>query len=136
MICSGSNLERIMDLGDQPNGNYFPTHAELDSEPTFPFAMAVCQDCWEVQIEEFPSVELMFSNHPYVTGVNMPVVSHFEQMAEDAIRKFDIPKNSLVIDIGANDGSLLTKFRDLGMKILMEDPEERTEKLANEINDS
>jgi len=78
----------------------------------------------------------MFSSYLHVVGAYMPVLSDFEQMAEDAIREFDVPKSSLVIDIGANDGSLLTKFRDLGMKILMEDPEERTEKLANEINDS
>lgn len=132
MNCHKSNLERFLDLGSQPNGNFFPTYDEVGSEPTFPFAMVICQDCWQVQIEEFPPVELMFSNHPYITGVNMPVVSHFEQMAEDVIRKFRISKNSLVIDIGANDGTLLSKFRDRGMRILGVDPSERTEKLANE----
>jgi C-methyltransferase-like protein/putative zinc binding protein/methyltransferase family protein len=132
MNCRSSRLERILDMGNQPNGNFFPTYNELDSEPTFPFVMTVCQDCWQVQIEEFPSVELMFSNHPYITGVNMPVVSHFEQMAEDAIKKYGITKNSLVIDIGANDGTLLSKFRDRGMRILGVDPGERTGKLAKE----
>jgi len=132
MNCRSSNLERILDLGSQPNGNFFPTLIELDSELTFPFAMAVCVDCWQVQIEEFPPVELMFSNHPYITGVNMPVVCHFEQLAEDAIKKYGIAKNSLIIDIGANDGTLLSIFRDLGMRILGVDPGGLTGKLAKE----
>jgi hypothetical protein len=130
MNCRSSNLERFFDLGIQPNGNFFPTHAELDSEPTFPLAMAVCQDCWQVQIEEFPPVELMFSNHPYITGVNMPVISHFKHLVEITINKYKFAKNSLVIDIGANDGTLLLEFRDRGMRILGIDPGKRTGKLS------
>jgi len=132
MNCRGVNLERFIDLGEQPNGNHFPDEENLDSETKFPFAMAVCTDCWQVQIEEFPSVELMFSNHPYITGVNMPVVSHFEGMAKDAIEKFKISKNSLVLDIGANDGTLLSMFRKSGMRVMGIDPGERTGQLAKE----
>jgi hypothetical protein len=132
MNCRSSNLERFLDLGIQPNGNFFPTHDELDSVPRFPFEMLVCQDCWQVQIKEFPDVESMFSNHPYITGENMPVVSHFEQLVEDAINKYGFAQNSLVLDIGANDGTLLSKFHDRGMRILGVDPGKRTGKLAKE----
>jgi len=132
MNCYSSNLELFLDLGSQPNGNFFPSFNELNSEPIFPFAMVVCQDCWQVQIKEFPQVEYMFSNHPYITGVNMPVVSHFEQLVEDVINKYSIAPNSLIIDIGANDGTLLSKFHDHGMRILGIDPCKRTGKLAKE----
>lgn len=130
--CNGSDLERFIDLGRQPNGNRFPSYNELNSEPTFPFAMSVCHDCWQVQLEEFPSMEFMFANHPYITGVNMPVVSHFDTMIKDVINKYGIEKNSLVIDIGANDGTLLSKFRETGMRVLGIDPGERTGRLAKE----
>ena len=132
MNCGGSNLVRFIDLGDQPNGNHFPSHEDFDNEPKFPFAMAVCTDCWQVQLEEFPSAEFMFANHPYVTGVNMPVVDHFDQMVQDALKKFPFSKNSLVIDIGANDGTLLNRFREAGMRVIGVDPGQRTGKLARE----
>jgi hypothetical protein len=132
MNCHSLNLESIINLGSQPNGNFFPSYSELDSEPKFPFEMVVCQDCWQVQIKEFPQVEFMFSNHPYITGVNMPVVSHFEQMVEDVIKKYGIAQNSLVMDIGANDGTLLSKFHVRGMRILGVDPCKRTGRLAKE----
>ena len=54
MNCGGLKLERFLDLGHQPNGNHFPVAADFENELSFPFAMDVCTDCWQVQIEEFP----------------------------------------------------------------------------------
>ena len=130
MNCHSVNLKRFIDLGNQPNGNHFPFSVDFDKEPSFPFAMAVCTDCWQVQIEEFPSVEFMFSNHPYITGVNMPVVEHFERMVSNTLSKFPLAPNSLVIDIGANDGTLLKNFHSAGMRVLGVDPGKRTGELA------
>lgn len=130
MNCRGSHLTRFLDLGNQPNGNHFPTGDELDREPIFPFAMAVCTDCWQVQIEEFPPVEFMFSNHPYITGVNMPVVRHFDKLVADTLQKFPLRPNSLVVDIGANDGTLLKRFHTAGMRVLGVDPGQRTGEIA------
>lgn len=130
MNCGSTALKRFIDLGDQPNGNHFPAESEKDRELKFPFAMCVCTDCWQVQLEEFPSMEFMFSNHPYVTGINMPVVSHFKTMVERTVFRYGLEPNSLVIDIGANDGTLLSKFRDKGMRVLGVDPGARTGKLC------
>lgn len=133
MNCHSSNLKKFFDLGNQPNGNHFPSLQELDQEKKFPFAMLVCTDCWQVQIEEFPEVDYMFLNHPYITGLNQPVVSHFEMLAQHIIEKFSIAPNSLIIDIGANDGTFLSKFRDLGMRVLGIDPCKQTYPLAKDI---
>jgi len=130
MNCGSTALKRFIDLGDQPNGNHFPAESEKDRELKFPFAMCVCSVCWQVQLEEFPSMEFMFSNHPYVTGINMPVVSHFKTMVERTVFRYGLEPNSLVIDIGANDGTLLSKFRDKGMRVLGVDPGARTGKLC------
>lgn len=75
-------------------------------------------------------MEFMFSNHPYITGVNMPVVTHFRTMVERTIFRYDLEPNSLVIDIGANDGTLLKTFQDSGMRVLGVDPGARTGKLC------
>lgn len=128
--CGGSRLERFLDLGDQPNGNHFPSLQGLGKEPLFPMAMAVCPACWQVQIEEFPPVEFMFANHPYITGVNMPVVDHFDHLVRNTLEKFPMQKNSLVLDIGANDGTLLKRFQRAGMRVLGIDPGQRCGQLA------
>jgi SAM-dependent methyltransferase len=132
MNCHSQHLERFIDLGHQPNGNVFPSLNELENEQLFPCVMLVCTQCWQVQLEEFPSVDAMFTNHPYITGVNQPVVSHFEKLVHDIVHKFDIKSNSLVLDIGANDGTLLSKFRDRGMRVLGIDPCKRTSELSKD----
>lgn len=75
-------------------------------------------------------MEFMFSNHPYVTGVNMPVVSHFKTMVERTVFRYGLEPNSLVIDIGANDGTLLSMFAEKGMRVLGVDPGAKTGKLC------
>lgn len=134
MNCGSKNLKKFLDLGTQPNGNHFPSYNELIIEPKFNFAMDVCVDCWQVQIEEFPSPEFMFSNHPYLTGLNKPVLDHFRQLSISIANKFDFPKSPLVLDIGANDGSLLSMFRDLGFRVLGVDPGKLSGLTAKEKN--
>ena len=126
MNCGAAALRRFIDLGEQPNGNHVLSESEIKSELRFSFAMAVCTDCWQVQIEEFPPMELMFSNHPYITGVNMPVVDHFFKLVDHTIFRWDIKEHSLVLDIGANDGTLLKLFQQRGMRVLGVDPGKRT----------
>ena len=132
MNCGSNQLKEFIDLGTQPNGNNFITEDEIEKEPFFSMAMLVCLDCWQVQIEEFPSPEFMFSNHPYITGVNVPVVRHFERLAPHIINKLGLEKNSLVIDVGCNDGTFLKYFENNGMRTLGVDPGERTGQLARE----
>ena len=92
--------------------------------------MLFCEDCGQVQIEEFPSVEFMFSNHPYVTGLNMPIVDHFKILVERTIFKYELSKNDLVIDIGFNDGTLYLFSEEKGLRVLGIDPGSNTCKLS------
>ncbi len=132
MNCGHRSLEPFIDLGDQPNGNVFPSAEEISTEETYPFVMCVCTNCWQVQLETFPPVHQMFSHHPYLTGLNQPVVEHFESLARKVIDKFNLEANSLVFDIGANDGTLLSKFRDLGMRVMGMDPCHNTNPIASD----
>ena len=130
MICGSARLEPFLDLGRQPNGNSFPDSEGKGSEVTYPLSMSVCQECWLVQLDDMPPPEVLFTNHPYITGVNAPIVQHFGNLSKHIVEKFEIPEQSLVIDIGANDGTFLETFRALGMRTLGVDPGQRTGKLA------
>lgn len=130
--CGSTHVQPFMDLGNQPNGNHFPAPSEIQAEIKFPFTMAVCKECWQVQIQESPSQEYMFLDHPYVTGLNAPVLTHFKALVETILFRYDIKPNSLVVDIGANDGTLLSFFRDKGMRVIGVDPCVRTNHLSSE----
>lgn len=130
LICGSASLERFLDLGEQPNGNHFPDAVSKQVEPLFPFAMAVCTECWEVQLEEFPTPEFLFSDHPYITGINRPVVEHFDRLAAHIVRRFGLGHNELVIDIGCNDGTLLSRFAERDLRVLGIDPGHTTGELC------
>ena len=132
MNCDASQLTEFIDLGEQPNGNNFVSASEKAEEVRFPIAMLVCESCWQVQIGEFPSQEFLFTNHPYVTGANVPIVEHFERLSARVIDKLALAPQSLVIDIGANDGTLLRAFARRGMRTLGVDPGQRTGELARQ----
>lgn len=132
MNCGGNGLREFLDLGAQPNGNRFPAVGETDNEPIFPMAMMVCETCWQVQIAEFPSQDFLFDDHPYVTGVNVPVVRHFEQLVPRVISKCGLQPNDLAIDVGCNDGSLLRVFAAHGVRVLGVDPGKTTGELARD----
>lgn len=132
MTCGSEHLTEFIDLGLQPNGNNFPTPDTKDQEVFFPITMMVCQNCWQVQIAEFPSQEFLFTDHPYITGVNVPIVQHFERLAPHIVSKLNLPPSSLVVDIGCNDGTLLRAFQRQGMRVLGIDPGGRTGELAKE----
>lgn len=132
MNCGATTLSEFIDLGDQPNGNNFPSPADKDDEILFPISMLVCETCWQVQIGEFPSQEFLFTNHPYITGANVPIVEHFERLSGRIVEKLDLAPQSLVVDIGANDGTLLRAFGRRGMRTLGVDPGQRTGELARQ----
>ncbi|MBC2664437.1 class I SAM-dependent methyltransferase [Novosphingobium flavum] len=125
MVCNSENLYEFIDCGDQPNGNNFLYPEQVADEVTFTLSMMVCQDCWEVQISEFPPQELLFCDHPYLSGVNEPVVRHFNELAPRVVNKLGLKDNDLVIDVGCNDGTLLKAFARNGMRVLGVDPSER-----------
>jgi len=130
MNCGGSSLHSVIDLGEQPNGNHFITAEEIETETKFPLEMLVCATCWQVQIAEFPPQEILFDDHPYVSGINVPVVQHFTQLAKQVISKLGLSPGDLVMDIGCNDGTLLSAFAAAGMNTLGIDPGKRVSELA------
>lgn len=132
MNCGSNHLEKFIDLGMQPNGNNFPEVGQENKEIRFPISMDVCHDCWQVQIDEFPPQEFLFTNHPYITGINVPVVDHFERLSKHLIESLNLAPNSLILDIGCNDGTLLRCFEERGMRTLGVDPGRLTGKLAKE----
>ena len=71
-----------------------------------------------------------FPNHPYITGVNIPILKYFEDLVPKIIKKLSLSSNSLVLDIGCNDGSLLRIFQSHGMRVLGIDPGLRSGELA------
>ncbi|MBI3980812.1 class I SAM-dependent methyltransferase [Candidatus Microgenomates bacterium] len=122
-ICRRNNLIRVLDLGYMPTPNGYLKKDELSKqELAFPLGISVCPNCWLLQLTHIIPAEIMFKNYLYIPSTSQTMLKHFKSLAETTISSFNIPKNSLVVDVGSNDGTLLSSFKEKGMKVLGIDP--------------
>ena len=135
-ICSSKNLNLILDLGEQPPANSFIDKNQLNSsEYKFPLRLFWCGDCYLVQLLDIVDKEFLFRNYLYMTSASKPIVDHFKKYAQDVYEEFlKEETNPFVVEIGSNDGSLLSEFKKLGTQILGIEPATNLSNLANQSN--
>ena len=135
-ICSSKNLNLILDLGEQPPANSFINKNQLNSsESKFPLRLFWCGDCYLVQLLDIVDKEFLFRNYLYMTSASKPIVDHFKKYAQDVYEEFlKEETNPFVVEIGSNDGSLLSEFKKLGTQILGIEPATNLSNLANQSN--
>lgn len=131
-ICQSPNLDMFLSLGPMPLANSFLKQEQLNKpEPHYPLDVVFCSNCGLVQLAQVVDPEIMFKDYAYQTGTSMPMRQHFARLAERTVQKFRIPKGSLVVDIGSNDGTLLENFKKANMRVLGIEPAANITKLAS-----
>ena len=64
----------------------------------------------------------LYEHYVYVSGTSPVFVKHFRDYANWVIKRYEPPRNGLVVDIGANDGTLLGFFKRSGRRVVGVDP--------------
>lgn len=108
--CGASALEHVLDLGEQA-----PSNALLKSfdqpEKRYPLRLAVCTSCWLMQTEvDVPHAELFPSDYPYYSGGSAHWREHCKAYAANATKRFGLARGSYVVEVGGNDGTMLSNF--------------------------
>ena len=112
-ICGGSRLVKVLDLGKMPAANAFLTKAELQkTEEKFPLRVYFCKTCSSLQLLDIVNPKILFRHYTYLTSASKPLISHFEEMGKELAKRFVTDKNDLVVEIGGNDGILLSAIAD------------------------
>ena len=133
-LCKSENLFKFLDLGFSPISDQILTKEQLNEpETTYPITLNSCNDCGFCQLGYVVDPKLMYNeNYSYDGSATSTLRSHHIAMANQICEKFDLEKDSLVIDIGSNAGVLLSGFRDKGMKVLGIDPSINVANIARE----
>ncbi len=122
-VCGGSDLIKIWSFGLTPLANSYvrPDQANV-TEPLVPLQVYRCHTCQLVQLRDVVDPAILFSNYTYVSSTSPTFVKHFEEYASRLTKRFALNSNSLVIDIGSNDGILLKPLLRQGVKVLGVEP--------------
>lgn len=121
-VCGGTDLVRTLDLGSTPPANAFLKKEELDKpESSYPLVLYFCRNCSLAQLLDVVPPEVLFKDYHYLTGASTPWVTYFKEYADKMIRPLITSPDDLVIDIGGNDGVLLSFVKDYA-RVLNVDP--------------
>lgn len=122
-LCNSENLELALPIEASPIGDAYVSQEQLhNKQEVFPLDLYLCIECGHVQnLDVVDPIEL-FRNYTYVTSSSMGLVDHYRRYADDVVSRLDIQPDSLVVDIGSNDGSLLSFFQGKGFRVLGVDP--------------
>jgi SAM-dependent methyltransferase len=123
-ICNSKKLHTVLDLGHQPLCDTLLTDETLNGpEKTYPLRMVWCENCTGVQIDYcVDGKEVYHPDYPYKSGVTKELVEYQVKIAQSLIKKFNLKKGDLVVDVGANDGTLLSGFIGTGIKTVGVEP--------------
>ncbi len=123
-ICNSSHVHLILDLGHQPLCDTLLTKDMLNGpEKTYPLRMVWCERCTGVQIDYcVDGKEVYHPDYPYRSGISKPLADYQRQICLSLIEKYGLTSKDLAIDIGSNDGTLLSGFKREGIRILGVEP--------------
>lgn len=111
-VCGG-RLDSILNLGNLALSN-FPLPGDPPAE-TAPFDFCQCRDCALVQLRHTVDPELLFRHYWYQSGINETMQAELIDVVACAIAHVGgLVYGDRVIDIGANDGTLLAALPPLG----------------------
>ena len=114
----------LVDLGFAPPSN---SYLEIDGlnkgEVWLPLRVAVCDSCWLVQTEDYVSPSDLFApDYAYLSSTSTSWMQHSFEFFTSARARFSIDRESFVVEIGSNDGYLLSHFVNAGIPCLGIEP--------------
>ncbi|MSU62677.1 MAG: methyltransferase domain-containing protein [Pedosphaera sp.] len=131
--CASPNGLLVLDLGTQPLANNLLTPSDLGKpEPKFPLRVAVCTQCWLLQITEIVPPVALFSEYLYFSSFSDTLLGHAQDAAHRYLKEFALGAGSFVVEIASNDGYLLKNFQAASVPCLGIEPAANVARVAQE----
>lgn len=132
--CGSSVTLQIIDLGSAPPSNAYLSPLRLHApEQWLPLRVLVCESCWLAQTEDVAEATLFFdASYAYFSGFSQTWLDHSHRYVDDMIARFSLGPSHRVVEVAANDGSLLQFFRARGIPCLGIEPTTSTAAAARQ----
>ena len=115
--CGAELTLPLIDLGSAPPSNAYLSREALSTpEVWYPLRVLVCTNCWLVQTEDYAGREALFKeDYAYFSSFSSSWLSHAQAYVAAMVERFELTRESLVVEVAANDGYLLQYVRELGI---------------------
>ncbi len=111
-ICGNEHIQPVLDLGEQFLSSQFVKNNEAEelSKVRVPLTLLLCDVCGLVQLKETVDRDLMYRSYFYRSGVNPMMRDALADVTRDIKAHANLEPGDSVLDIGCNDGTMLTYF--------------------------
>jgi 2-polyprenyl-3-methyl-5-hydroxy-6-metoxy-1,4-benzoquinol methylase len=128
--CGSTEVSEVLSLNPTPLEDNFTKKAQVKQQ-VMPLGLALCNKCnllyLPLQVDPADSYE----NYIYKSSVTNGLNDHYKNYAEEIVNEYCISPNSLAVDIGSNDGTMLKAFREFGLRVLGVEPVKHLQESAN-----
>ncbi|WP_065617415.1 class I SAM-dependent methyltransferase [Pseudomonas moraviensis] len=132
--CAAPLSLPLIDLGTSPPSNAYVHADRLEkAEQWVPLKVAVCEQCWLVQTEDYTSADSLFdAEYAYFSSFSSTWLNHAERYVAEMSERFGLSADSRVVEVAANDGYLLQYVAARGIPCLGVEPTRSTAQAARE----
>ncbi len=118
-VCDNPNLHSTLFLGYLPPVNQMHVIGERPSEqPAYPAQLLYCPRCQLVQLGLVVDPNILFPpEYPYTSGTTRILRENFSELYRECQTLVPLAPENLIVDIGSNDGTLLSNFKNSGHRV-------------------
>ena len=129
-LCSHKKLIRVYDFGNHYVSN-FVSKKQINKGIKAPLNLVYCKNCKLLQLEHSAPQEIMYKKfYWYRSGVTETMKIALKDIFSTVKKMSILKKGDTILDIGANDGTLLKYFKDDGYTTIGCEP---AKNLASEL---
>ena len=128
-ICGSEHLTPVLFIGFIPPVNTMPAVGSTAVEQAaYPLELLRCEDCTLVQIGLEVDQEVLFPySYPYLSGSTRILRENFADLYREVQPIMNLGPDDFIVDIGSNDGTLLSNFHEAGHRVLGVEPSQAGE---------
>lgn len=123
-VCDTPDLESVLFLGYLPPVNTMPLiGSPLEEQPAYPAELLYCSKCTLAQLGLIVDPAILFPpTYPYTSGTTKILRENFAELSLEVDSLYPLKTDQLIIDIGSNDGTLLSNFQKNGVRVFGIEP--------------
>lgn len=123
-VSGSMDLRSVLFAGFLPPVNTMaPIGIRPHEQPAYPAELLYCPESKLMQLGLIVDPAVLFPPHyAYTSGTTRILRENFAELYQEVMRLYPIDKKSLAVDVGSNDGTLLSNFHAAGHRVCGVEP--------------
>jgi hypothetical protein len=123
-VSGSADLRSVLFIGFLPPVNTMaPIGTRPHEQPAYPAELLYCPESKLMQLGLIVDPALLFPpDYAYTSGTTRILRENFAELYDEVMKLYPIAKEDLVVDVGSNDGTLLSNFHTAGHRVCGVEP--------------